>query len=51
MAVAESPSPGKKTSTQQDLGNDEVRNLRITSSPKIHGLFHSFTDGIFHFLQ
>lgn len=51
MAVAEILSPGKKMSTQGYIGNDEVRNLRITSSPKIHGLFHSFTDGIFHFLQ
>lgn len=32
-------SPGKKMSTQRYIGNDEVRNLRITSSPKIHGLF------------
>lgn len=44
-------SPGKKMSTQWYTGNDEVRNLRITSSPKIHGLFHSSIDGIFHFLQ
>lgn len=44
-------SPGKKMSTQRYIGNDEVRNLRITSSPKIHGLFHSSTDGISHFLQ
>lgn len=44
-------SPGKKMSTQRYIGNDEVRNLRIISSPKIHGLFHSSTDGIFHFLQ
>lgn len=51
MAVAGIISPVKKTSAQQYIGNDEVRNLRITSSPKIHGLFHSFTDGIFHFLQ
>lgn len=40
-----------KMSTQWYICNDEVRNLRITSSPKIHGLFHSSTDGIFHFLQ
>lgn len=50
MAVAGIISPVKKTSAQQYIGNDEVRNLSITS-PKIHGLFRSFTDGIFHFLQ
>lgn len=50
MAVAEIISPGKKMSIQWYICN-EVRNLRITSSPKIHGLFHSFTDGIFNFLQ
>lgn len=50
MAVAEIISPGEKMSTQRHICN-EVRNLRITSSPKIHSLFHSFTDGIFHFLQ
>lgn len=44
-------SPGKKMSTQRCIGNDEVRNLRIPSSPKMHGLFQSSTDGIFNFLQ
>lgn len=44
MSVAEISSPGKKTSAQWYIGTNEVRNLRITSSPKCNGLFHSFTD-------
>lgn len=50
-SVAEITSPGKKMSTQWYIGNNEVRKLRITSSPKFNGLFHSSTDEIFHLLQ
>lgn len=47
--VEEIISPGMKMSTQWYICNDEVRNLRITSSPKFHGLFHSFNWWIFSF--